>query len=340
MLSEAWGGTSDSANAALAARGARIQWGDASLHWIGEVFPPLSVALASLLGSSSIAYAVVAALVVAGSAQRLTGVLVRGRFGRWASAAVALALLAAPPTLYLVTNDLQSILGVALVAVALHGIGSFVLNGSTEAGFRAGLAMGVAVVVDPAAWLYALVLAAAAPFFARRAGRQGPMSHVATVAVLVFPAAAAMGFWAYLTWWFVPDPGESLRAIFFSGFDNGAGVSPTESALMVLLGLAASPLALIAAYSRSIRDPWTLIAPAIGLTGLWASLWLGLREVGGQTYLMLLVLYITLLAERAPRRTERAVITVAAIAQLGIIWWLSLNQAAAVKDWLTELLPW
>ncbi|GAA4628128.1 hypothetical protein [Cellulomonas oligotrophica] len=325
-------------NAALAARGALVVWGDTDLGWVGEVWPPLAAGLAALLGQSGLGYVLVAAAVVAFSLQGLASTMVREGFGGWATSAVIATVMLAPPTTYLVATDLQSVLGLALLVTALAGIASFVERGSTEAGFRAGLALGVAVMVDPAAWPYALTLGLVAPFFARHAGRRGPSAQLATVAVLLFPPAAAMGFWWYLSWWFSPTQFGGLLEAGATWFPGGVGPAAQAATGAVLLGIAASPLFLVAAWARAVREPWSLIAPAIAVVGLWTSLWLGVRQPGGQTYLLLVVLYVTLLAVRRPTGRRQVVIVVTAAVQLVLVWWVSLTAGTPLTSWLRGLL--
>lgn len=312
-----------------------MRWGDSDLRWLSDVYPPLSSALASLLGQHQLLYVVVGAVVVARSGQRLIGVLHREGHGTWPMAAVLLAAVAAPPTLYLVSQDLESVLSIALVGVALDGIGSFVERGSTEAGFRAGLALGLAVMVDPTAWVFAAMLAAVATFFTRRAGHSGRSAHVATVAVLLFPAVAAIAFWLYLGRWFDPDPWPTPGQLAAQLFPSGPAAAARTATGDLLLGLAVSPLTLVAVGFRVVRDRWSLIAPAFAVVGLWGSLFLGLRTSGGHVYLLMLVLYVTLLAVRRPTPARKVVITVSALVQLALVWWVSLTFEGPVREWLT-----
>jgi len=327
------------ANEALADRGALVQWGDSGLSWIASVFPPLSAALSALLGGSTLAMSLLAAAVLGFTLQRLAAVLVREGLGPWATAAVVGTLVLTPPLYYLASNDLVSLLGVALLVLALDGIAAFVEQRSTEAGFRAGLALGVAVMLDPGAWLYALTLAAVAPFFARRAGRSGRRANEATVAVLLFPAVAAVGFWLYASWWFSADPLGGMEAATPAGWlPGGAGASAAEALRQIALALLAAPLVLVASTVRAVRDPWSLIAPGIALVGLYLSLWLGLREAAGQTWIVLTALYVLLLAPRNPRPRRRVAIVVAAVAQVAIGWLVVLTSGGTLGVWARAVL--
>lgn len=327
------------ADEALADRGALVQWGDSGLSWIAQVFPPLSAAVAALLGGSTLAMSLLAAVVLGFTLQRLTAVLVREGLGPGATAAVIGTLVLTPPLYYLAANDLVSLLGIALLVLALDGIAAFVEQRSTEAGFRAGLALGVAVMLDPGAWLYALTLAAVAPFFARRAGRSGWRANEATVAVLLFPAVAAVAFWLYASWWFSADPLGGLEAATPAGWlPGGAGASATEALRQIALALLAAPLVLVASTVRAVRDPWSLIAPGIAVVGLYLSLWLGLREAAGQTWIVLTALYVLLLAPRDPGPRRRAAIVVAAVAQLAIGWLVVLTSGGTLGVWARAVL--
>ncbi|TKR22985.1 hypothetical protein FA014_13555 [Cellulomonas hominis] len=327
------------ANEALADRGALVRWGDSGLAWIAEVFPPLSAALSSVLGGSTLAMSLLAAVVLGFTLQRLAAVLVREGAGPWATAAVLGTLVLTPPLYYLAANDLVSLLGLALLVLALDGIAAFVEQRSTEAGFRAGIALGVAVMLDPGAWLYALTLAAVAPFFARRAGRSGRRANEATVAVLLFPAAAALGFWLYASWWFSADPLGGMEAATPAGWlPGGAGPAAVDALRQIALALLAAPLVLVASTVRAVRDPWSLIAPGIAVVGLYLSLWLGLREAAGQTWIVLTALYVLLLAPRAPGPRRRALIVVAALVQVAIGWLVVLTSGGTLGDWARAVL--
>ncbi|WP_263118662.1 hypothetical protein [Cellulomonas sp. RIT-PI-Y] len=320
------------ANRALSARGDLIQWGDTSLGWMAEIFPPLSAALSSIVGGSDLALNLVAAVVLGFVLQRLAGVLARRGVGLWGTAAVLGTLVLTPPLYYLAASDLQSLLGLALVVVALDGIASFVEEQNTEAGFRAGISLGVAVMVDPGAWFYAIVLGALAPFFASRAGQRGRASNRATITVLIFPAVGAIAFWLYASWWFSSDPWGGLESTASQGwFPIGADAA----AALIAQGMLAVPLFLVAFGFRLVRDRWSLIAPIIAIAGLYLSLWAGLRQAGGQTYVLLTALYVLLLVARRPSRTRRRIILASALLQIALGWGILLLIAdSPIYDWL------
>ncbi|MEV7971752.1 hypothetical protein [Cellulomonas sp. NPDC089187] len=322
-------------NRALAARGDLIEWGDTGLGWMAQVFPPLSAALSAVVGGSDLALNLVAAVVLGFVLQRLAGVLARRGVGLWATAAVLGTLVFTPPLYFLAASDLQSLLGLALVVIALDGIASFVEEQNTEAGFRAGIALGVAVMVDPGAWFYAIVLGIAAPFFARRAGRKGRGSNRATVAVLLFPAIGAVAFWLYASWWFSRDPWGGLEA---SAVQGWFPISAGTAAGLIAQGIIAVPLFVVATGFRLVRDRWSLIAPLIAIIGLYLSLWAGLRQAGGQTYVLLTAMYVLLLVARRPNRVRRRVILLTALVQIALGWTLVLiSPDSPITVWLSTV---
>jgi hypothetical protein len=243
-----------------------------------------------------------------------------------------------PPLYYLAANDLEALLGIALLVIALDGVASFVEDRSTEAGFRAGLALGVAVMVDPGAWLYALTLGAVAPFIAGRAGQLGRGANRATVAVLLFPAVAAVAFWLYVSWWFSADPlGGMENAASAGWFVGGVGSSAASAAVSILLGIVSVPLFWVAAGFRVARDPASLIAPGIAVVGLFLSLWFGLRQSSGQTYVLLTALYVLLLAVRRPTGARRGLIVGVAVVQVALLWALVLGGDSVLGQWVRSV---
>jgi hypothetical protein len=288
-----------------------------------------------VLRGNELAMNLLAAAVTGFMLQRLAGVLVRRGFGLWATVAVIGTLALTPPLYFLAANDLEALLGIALLVIALDGVASFVEDRSTEAGFRAGLALGVAVMVDPGAWLYALTLGAVAPFIAGRAGQSGRGANRATVAVLLFPAVAAVVFWLYVSWWFSADPLGGLEDATAAGwFVGGVGSSAASAAVSIGLGIASVPLFWVAAGFRLARDPWSLIAPGIAVVGLFLSLWFGLRQSSGQTYVLLTALYVLLLAVRRPAGGRRVLIMSVAVVQIVLMWVLVLAGDSLLGEWV------
>jgi hypothetical protein len=275
------------------------------------------------LGTHRNGYVIAAAVVIALTTARLTGVLVQRGFGVIPTIVVTMAFVASPPVLQMISVDLECTLGLALVALGLDGIASFVGSRSTEAGFRAGLAFGLAVMIEPDAWPYVLAIGLGAPLIARRAGHRGASSGMATIAVLIFPAVAAITFWWYLAWWFSRLTFGGIEHHVHMWFITGAGPAAATASGILLHALASAPLFVAAAAIKTVTDPWRLAAPAIAIAGMWLAQWFGVATPSGQAYGLLMFLYIINLAAMSPNRRRKQLIVAVAVLQIALVWWIS-----------------
>ncbi|GAA2238036.1 hypothetical protein GCM10010401_07820 [Rarobacter faecitabidus] len=330
----------NTANDRLAARGDLIVWGASDLYWVAKVFPPLSAALSSIIRGNGLAMLAIAALVIGLLSQRAMGVLRRRQFGWPATFAVLATIWLSPALYFLASRDLQSILGLALLLLALDSLETFVVNRSTEHGFWAGIALGVAVMVDPSMWVFVVIIAAIGPFIAERSGHLGPGSHGATAIVLSFPALAALGFWIFVSWWFTADALGVLRGFADPWFPGGVGGSARAAGSSLVFSLASSPLFLVA-YTMRLRlgELRRLVAPTVAVVGMVLALWLGVRSAGGHSYLLMILLYIVVLSPMRPSRRRQGLIIGSALAQLVLAWFLPLvrGSSSPIGSWVRDL---
>lgn len=341
------------ANLALVARGNQIRWGDSGLSWIAKVFPPIPAAISSLLGGSTLALSIAAAVLLGFALQRLTGVLIRRGFGTIASFSVMATLVLTPALPYLATNDFQSLLGLVLVLAALDSIALFVERRSTESGFLAGIALALAVMVEPGAWAFVPMLAAIAPFIARESrprdargvplpaqGGGGSMSsNLATMLILLFPAVSAIVFWLYISLWLSADPFGGLAQAPVNGwFPGGVAAAGKDAMVSLLLGFVSAPLFLYGVILRVRREPLSLLAPLVAMVGYAASLWLGLREAAGESYLIPVIFYILLLSGNRPSQRQRIVVMGISAVQIVLVWAIAWSISPAIMMWVRSLL--
>ncbi|GAA2518270.1 hypothetical protein [Rarobacter incanus] len=326
-------------NTALAARGALIDWGSSDLSWIAGVYPPLSAALSALVGGHQVAFIAIAAAVIGMTGQRALGVLHRRKFGNLATALVMGTYLLSPQLFFLASRDLQSILGLALLMLALDSLETFVVKRATEQGFLAGISLGVAVMVDPSMWIYALIIAAVGPFIADRSGHLGRGAHTATAVVLAFPAAAALLFWIFVSWWFTADPVSVVTGFANPWFPGGVVESGRAALISVALTLLASPLFVSAYVIRVIGGQVRrLIAPTIAMTGMAVSVWLGVRTASGHSYIVAILLYLVMMGPQSPSKRRRVVICTAAAIQLVLAWAIPLlREGSIIGQWIITM---
>ena len=134
-------------NGNLIAAAHSVVWGSTALHFLGHVAPPLPVLLARL-PSPYLALGIIAALATGLAGQlHLERFYARGN-PRWLAWWMVLVLRSTPIAAFVISSTLSGFLGLVLMAAGLNGLLDFVYNRSTESGFFAGLAFGLATTCD------------------------------------------------------------------------------------------------------------------------------------------------------------------------------------------------
>ncbi|MFI1990671.1 hypothetical protein [Actinoplanes sp. NPDC020271] len=210
------------------------------------------------------------------------------------------------------TTDLPSMIGMALVVVALDGYLRFVVEGQTLGGFVAGITLACAAVCDLATLVYMAALAAAVPFLAGTWARQ-VRATTAILAVLAFPSVAVYLGWLYVRWRFgggFPSPTTPLP-----DFDPVRGAVAAISGLSHCLLYAASAAA-VARHRRSALPAYLLPVAVVAL----------LVAVGASRSTLVINLFFTAVALTAIRThlVRREWLVLAAVAAL---------QTALVLTW-------
>jgi len=323
-------------NVAIARQGASVRWGSSQLSWIGDAYPPVPVAIASLVPGGATLLGVAGALCAGGMLQMVWERLVRAGLPWWVIAPVLAGLGGTPVFWFVATQDLVGFVGMALFTIALAGLLDFVLRARTAGGFTAGLALALAVLTDPAALVYAASVFVAAPLLVLgRLGRDRAALRSA-LAVIVFPALAAACGWAFFQWRFTGVPFH-LPAVAPSMFRFPAGVvAPLRDALVgVGKATAYSPLFLLSAVLLLRRRPLAFAAYLLVPIDLVLTLWLGLRVSDGQSLVLMNLVAVFSLPTR-PGRTTRGLIVAAALAQVAI-WCTAVLGHGAIAPWLHAL---
>lgn len=285
----------------------------------------------ALLVIAGCVFAALAGLVVA---ERLTA---RG-LPLWLRVALVAAIMATPAAWYVLTQDTAAVMGLSLLVVAIDGFERFAMEGETIGGFVTGLALGAAVLCDPAAVIYALALAAAAPLIAiaRYRGERGVTQ--ATVLVFAFPAAAALASWWFVEWRFTGSAFHTVRVDLDLFAFPGGFWSTVADALHRLGGVVLrSPLFVAVAIVMAIHRPLSMLGgyllPLLALVVGW-TVGLNYPDV------LAVVLLATLAAMTIPERIgtpDHVLIAVGVVAELAIAWtWLP--SSSVVEPWLNRLL--
>jgi hypothetical protein len=327
------------ANARLEQSGALIDWGSRDLGaFLGEMYPPIPVAIASLLpgGAAALGFvgALFAGIVLHTLWERLRVREVRG----WLIGVLLATFAASPPFGFIATQDLSGFLGLALFAVALTEFLRFAAEGDTEAGFKCGLNLGLAVACDPAAIIYAACLGVAAAPVALSRYRGEKHSARAAALVIAFPALAAIACWTFLVWVFTGSGRVWLTSIpgVFE-FAGGAWDSLVDAMRRTWFALLASPLFILTQALLIRRRAEAVFVALLPLVGTTLGLWFGLRVANGATTVLLGIVALA----SVPRRPSLVVSTVLAACAVAGFALVSLRIAlpsGPVREWLEAIL--
>lgn len=307
-------------NARLEVAGRTIDWGDDRLDFLGDVYPPIPTAVAALLPGGPLWLGFVGA-IAGGVVLQVLAERLRVR----EVATVPLVLLVAsvgatPAFAYLSTQDLAAFLGMALFALALAGLLRFAVDGDTEGGFQCGLALGVAVMCDPATVVFAAFMATAAPLVAWRRYRGQPGAVSATFAVVMFPTAAAILGWLFLEWQFTGEVLTAVRAQSdFLAFPDGIAGTLFSEFVDVCRRVVITPVFVITAVLIARRRRIALGGPLMALLALTVTQWLGLNLGTGQTLVIVASIGVMTVPER-PGRTLAIVLGCASVVQIALSW--------------------
>lgn len=323
----------NSENAQLLERVARIPWGDGGSAWIGDIFPPISTAIAAAVPGGRLGLAVIGALAAGIVLQKVLEIMVQRRVPASTTSLLMLALAFNPLFFYTAIENLPAFLGVSLFGLGLADIVRFVSWGSTQSGFRAGLFLMLATMTDRSAVLYVIAAIVAASFLhLSRAGQSG--ARMANVLVIAFPAAAAVGSVILLNVMFLRDP-----------LGGSALVGGHEARLGSLAALSASPYGwlLVASVVTAwlialiVRRPGGIIVSTLAFAAILGGLVLGLvpPESSGNTFLMMTMLSIALIPTARARKAT-LLVGLVALAQIAIAWLAVVNRPV-VLDWIGAL---
>lgn len=330
-------GVTSGANRYLEESGALIRWGSRDFgSFIGELYPPIPTAIASILPGGVATLAYVGALAAGGILHVAWERLQQLDTPAWLQAVLLVCFGAAPAFGYLATEDLARFVGLGLFAVAAGAFIRFVAAGDTEAGFLCGLTLGVAIVCDPVALVYAACLGAAAPAAGMRYGGTRD-SAGAAVLVITFPAVGALAGWTFLQWRFTGSPfGWLVDSPGVLDFPDGVWGELVNSVGNTGLALALSPLFVLTQVLVIRRRPEMLLVALLPLVGLTVSLWLGLRVAGGHAQ-VLLGLVALVSVPRSPSRRVATSVAVAAVAGLVAVTLRAAFSDNLINAWLVEL---
>jgi hypothetical protein len=295
-------GVVSAVNASIAHDAQSFVFGSTGLGFLAHAYPPIPVALAKIVPGAPGSLAIVGALCAGGLLQLCWERLVRAQVPGWLAAMLLVGLAGAPVFWFTVTENLPGFLGLACFAVAMAGMLDFLFSARTSGGFVAGLSIGLAVMCDPSAIVYAASLLLAAPFLAWERFRHEPYAIRSTLAVLAFPAVALMAAWVFLQWRITGSVWHTL-AIAPNAFRFPYGVLDglSRSASLVGWQVLCSPVFVVSAALVLWRRPIAFCAFLVVPLDLVVAGWLGLLTSTGQGLVLLSLLGVLAVPTRPGR---------------------------------------
>jgi hypothetical protein len=302
----------------LLRRASLVQAGGADLSGLRWAYPPIPTLLSLMLPHNELSLAIVTSLCSAVILGYVTRRLMR-RVSLAATVVLVLPLVAAPVMWYAASQLYAPVLSLAFLAVALDGYVKFTVDGETEGGFVAGLALAVSFLCYPGALWFVLVMSAYAPLLSH-VRYQGKRSAAAIAGVLAFPTVGTAACWILLVWKFsghFPDLRYATGAHPFviQGSVAAALWQAVRSVGIVLLHV---PLYFAAAALQYNRRPLAVFAMAMPIIALVLMLFIGYVYGPILSYLMFTIVALITISDLAQPRFERP-LAVAALAQLVIV---------------------
>jgi hypothetical protein len=325
-------------NVRLEQSGSVIAWGSRDLgNFIGVLYPPIPIAIASILPGGAAMLGFVGALAA--------GVMLHVAWERlrlrevpgWLIVVLLVTFGATPAFAYLSTQDLSGFIGLGLFTLAVSGFLRFATDGDTEGGFMCGLALGVAVACDPVALIYTVCLSLAAAPVAWQRYRGETHAVRASALVIGFPAVGAVLGWTFLQWrftgsafgWLTDAPGTF-------DFPEGVWGGLADSFRRGAIGLLISPLFLLTQSLLIWRRREAVLVAVLPVVGLSVSLWLGLRTASGHT-IVLLSLLALMSVPRKPSKLMASLIASTAVLGFALVFYRITSTDNVLHEWLSAV---
>jgi hypothetical protein len=322
-------------NQQLLERVAGIDWNSADPEWIGQIFPPISTILATVIPGGRAGLAVAGALVAGIFLQKLIEIMVQRRFPRSTAIILIVAIGANPLFAYTALENFPAFLGLAFFGIAISDLVRFVAWGNTRSGFRAGMLLMLATLSDLSGLLYVLTAALAAPFLRlARAHQKG--ARWANVLVVVYPTVSALASIVFLNVVFTGRPfGDFGRAVVANTPERFAEVSDlllsVNGIFLVAPVFSAWLIALI------VRRPGSILVSSLVFVAIMGAHVVGFIPTGsaGNTFILMTVMAIALIPT-AKERATTILVDIVAVIQIAIAWGAAFNREIVIS-WMTAV---
>ncbi len=322
-------------NAQLIERLSSVDWQHADPGWIGQIYPPISTLLATVIPGGRAGLSVAGAIVAGIFLQKLIEIMVQRRFPRSTAIILLLAIGANPLFAYTALENFPAFLGLAFFGIAISDLVRFVAWNNTRSGFRAGMLLMLATLSDLSGLVYVMTSALAAPFLRlARAHQRG--ARWANVLVIVYPTVSALAAIIFLNFVFTGLPfgdfGRGVVADTPERFANlGEILLSVNGLFLVAPVLSAWLIALI------VRRPGSILVSTLVFVAVLGAYVVGFIPPGsaGNVFILMTVMAIALVPT-AKERVTTILVDIVAVVQIAIAWATALNREIVVS-WMTAV---
>jgi hypothetical protein len=226
-------------------------------------------------------------------------------------------------------------MGLAFFALGISDVARFNSWGSTQAGFRAGLMLMLAVLSDTSALLYVGAAAASVPFLRlRRQGQRG--ARAANLLVVVYPTVAALAAIVALNLIFLRTPlTRQASAVFDGAGDRFAHLGDVFSQPQGWLLLASVGSAWLVALI--VRRPAAIFISTLVFVAILVAFVLGMLASGsaGNTFILMTVMAAALIPAGRSRVVNLSLLVIALL-QI-VIAWASAFSRPILHEWIAAM---
>lgn len=320
-----WAGT---ANAALAARVADIEWGASGVGVIGQLYPPITSLVAAVIPGGALGLAIAASIAAALTLQLILQSLQRKQFPMSVRTIFVLTIATTPLYTYVVLTNFEATVALMFFALAMVDLVRFVTWANTQAGFRAGLLFACAAFSDTTTVFAALVAAIGGGLLIQ--SRTG--ARVANAVVVAFPTITLFVSLAVLGIAFGAGPLAMVRGDL--AWSNERAIGFAQSLTTPLGWLYLAPLVLMIVAAFGLGFPGTALIAVLLQASTVLSFIVGLTPPGvaGVTYMLLLLLAVAIVP--TPTTGAHSFLTAGVSVFLWIIGWLTALQWPIVALWM------
>lgn len=314
---------------------ASMPWDRADIAWIGEIYPPLSTFLATIIPGGRLGLGIAGALIAGVFLQKMVEIMVQRKFSPWLASLLLIALAGNPLFGYTVTENFAAFLGLAFFGLGITDIVRFVAWGNTQSGFRAGIFLMFAVLSDLSGLLYVLTAAAAAPFLSL-GRRNQPGARAANLLVIVYPTIAALAAIVSLNLIFTGRlVGAVGRGIIVGADDRFASLGPLFTSPNGLL--LAAPVLGAWIVAVIVRRLGSILVSTLVFIAILVSYVIGLLPSGsaGNTFILMTMMAIALIPTPRRRLLISLVDSVAALL-IGVAWLTAFNRPIVI-EWMNAV---